>query len=279
MTVRPLISDLVHETATTTGTGDFTIASVSGKQSFNSAFGTGGSSLFYYFISNRSAAEWEVGTGHLSSSTVLVRDAVINSSNADAAVNFSAGTKDVTNDIPAQYTQQWLDSGSVSAAATLDVALDTWSANFNVFKLYLWNIDTSADCNIRLTFSDDGGVAFEADAADYGWVVNGCAVTGTAEDAFKVFGDDSDAFINCSYDLFDAATTNAGSMEITIYDPAATVGTHVQWIIGYWDDEATKSWNWDAGSGMALTASAYTDVRVQLSTGTFSCEYTLVGLR
>jgi hypothetical protein len=279
MTVRPLISDLVHETATTTGTSDFTIASVSGKQSFNSAFGTGGSSLFYYFISNRSAAEWEVGTGHLSSSTVLVRDAVINSSNADAAVNFTAGTKDVTNDIPAQYTQLWLDSGSVSGAATLDLALDTWSANFNVFKLYLWNIDTSGDAGIQLRFSDDGGVAFEADAADYAWITNGGAVTGTTEDAFAVFGDDSDSFINCTYDLLDAATTNAGAMEITIYDPAATVGTHVTWSMGYWDNEATKSWGVNNGAGLALTASAYTDVRVLVSTGTFSCEYTLIGLR
>jgi hypothetical protein len=32
-----------------------------------------------------------------------VRDTVLQSSNSDAAVTFSAGVKDVMNDIPAQY--------------------------------------------------------------------------------------------------------------------------------------------------------------------------------
>lgn len=94
-------ANLVHQTSVTTGTGDFTITAVNGKNSFNNAFGTGGSNLFDYFISNRDAAEWEYGTGHLSSSTVLVRDTVILSTNANAAVNFGAGTKDVCNDLPA----------------------------------------------------------------------------------------------------------------------------------------------------------------------------------
>ena len=95
------IDDLVHETATTTGTGNFTLSNVDGRQSFNSAFGTGGTDVFYYFISHRTAGEWEVGTGHLSTSTTLVRDTVLASSNSGSAVNFAAGTKDVTNDLPA----------------------------------------------------------------------------------------------------------------------------------------------------------------------------------
>jgi len=97
----PAPSDLVHETTTSTGTGNLTVTSESGKRTFNTAFGTGGSNLFDYFISHRTAAEWEIGTGHLSASTTFVRDTVISSSNANAAVNFSAGTKDVTNDVRA----------------------------------------------------------------------------------------------------------------------------------------------------------------------------------
>lgn len=97
----PAPANLVHETTTGTGTGNLTVASESGKQSFNDAFGTGGTDTFDYFISHQSANEWEHGTGHLSDATTLVRDTVIDSSNADAAVNFSAGTKDVTNDVPA----------------------------------------------------------------------------------------------------------------------------------------------------------------------------------
>lgn len=95
-------SNLVHEQSTTNGTGDFTLSGVNGKRSFSDAFGTGSDpDVFYYFISNRGAAEWEVGTGHMSDASTLVRDTVIASSNSNSAVNFSAGTKDVTNDIPA----------------------------------------------------------------------------------------------------------------------------------------------------------------------------------
>lgn len=97
----PAPSDLIHETATSTGTGNFTLVAVNGKRTFNTGFGTGGTDLFDYYISSRDAAEWERGTGHMSDATTLVRDTVIASSNSDSAVSFSAGTKDVTNDIPA----------------------------------------------------------------------------------------------------------------------------------------------------------------------------------
>jgi len=95
------IANLVHQQSTTTGTSDFTLTAMNGKQSFNTAFGTGGSNVFYYFIMNQSAAEFEYGTGHLSSSTVLVRDTVIGGTNSTSLVNFSAGTKDVCCDIEA----------------------------------------------------------------------------------------------------------------------------------------------------------------------------------
>lgn len=97
----PAPSDLVHETTTGTGTGNLDLVNVNGKRSFNTAFSTGGTNVFDYFISHRTAAEWERGTGHMSDADTLVRDTVIASSNSNNAVNFSAGTKDVSNDIPA----------------------------------------------------------------------------------------------------------------------------------------------------------------------------------
>lgn len=98
----PAPANLVHETSTSTGTGNLTLTAVNGKQGFNTAFGNGApTNVFDYFISNRDAAEWERGTGHMSDATTLVRDTVIESTNANAAVSFSAGTKDVVNDVPA----------------------------------------------------------------------------------------------------------------------------------------------------------------------------------
>ena len=100
----PTPKDLIHETTETTGLGNLTVAAVNGRVRFGDAtngFGLGGTDVFDYFVSHLSADEWEIGTGHMSDIDTLVRDTVIKSSNADAAVNFSAGTKDVTNDMPA----------------------------------------------------------------------------------------------------------------------------------------------------------------------------------
>ena len=98
----PTPANLVHETSVSTGSGNLTLIAVNGKQRFSTAFGTGvTTNVFDYFISNRDAAEWERGTGHMSDATTFVRDTVLESSNGGAAVNFSAGTKDVANDIPA----------------------------------------------------------------------------------------------------------------------------------------------------------------------------------
>lgn len=101
----PNIANLVHQSTLSGGTGDLTLTALNGRQSFNAGFGTGGTDVFFYFISHKTAGQWEIGTGHLSSATILVRDTVIASSNADALVDFSAGEKDVINDIPASYQQ------------------------------------------------------------------------------------------------------------------------------------------------------------------------------
>lgn len=91
-------ADQVWETSQFTGTGNVTALTAVVK-SFNTAFGTGGTDVFRYYIRNRTVpGEFERGTGHLSDSTTLVRDTVEESSNGGAAVNFSAGLKDVTSD-------------------------------------------------------------------------------------------------------------------------------------------------------------------------------------
>ena len=132
----PAPSDLVHETSTTTGTGNFTLTNANGKRSFNTAFGTGGTDIFDYYISNRDAAEWERGTGHLSAASTLVRDTVIASSNSNNAVNFSAGTKDVTNDVPAT-SQHWgtgvTPGGRLTVASATPVITATDSGNTTMY--------------------------------------------------------------------------------------------------------------------------------------------------
>lgn len=86
--------DRVKETTTTTGTGAITLAgAASGFRAF-SAIATNGDTV-YYCIAHQSAAEWETGLGTWGTGGTLTRTTVIASSNGGAAVNFSAGTKDV----------------------------------------------------------------------------------------------------------------------------------------------------------------------------------------
>lgn len=99
------VSNIVYQRSVTTGAGAFGLSALAGYRSFYTAFGTGGSDMFFYCIRHTTLSEWEVGTGHLSDAATLVRDTVIASSNGGAAVLFSAGNKDVVNDIPAE--RQW----------------------------------------------------------------------------------------------------------------------------------------------------------------------------
>lgn len=86
--------DRVKETTTTTGTGAVTLAgAVSGFRAF-SAIAANGDTV-YYAIVHQSAAEWETGLGTWNTGGTLTRTFVIESSNAGALVNFSAGTKNV----------------------------------------------------------------------------------------------------------------------------------------------------------------------------------------
>lgn len=87
-----ITADRVKETSTTTGTGSVTLAGAAlGYRTFNTAFGVG--PTLYYCIAR--GAEWEVGIGTLSSPTLLARTTVLSSSNANALVSFTGGTKDV----------------------------------------------------------------------------------------------------------------------------------------------------------------------------------------
>jgi hypothetical protein len=90
----PYLADRVKDTTTTTGTGAITLgnSAPSGYQTFATAFGSS-STWVSYCISG--GAEWEVGKGTFNGTTGLTREIVRSSSNSNALVNFSAGSKDV----------------------------------------------------------------------------------------------------------------------------------------------------------------------------------------
>ena len=95
------VGDRVKDTTTTTGTGAVTMSGTAptGYRTLATALGSGSQSGIPYVIELTS--EWEVGLGTFNGTTGLTRDVVLASSNAGALVSFSAGTKNVWVDLPA----------------------------------------------------------------------------------------------------------------------------------------------------------------------------------
>lgn len=95
------IFDRIKETTVSTGTGAPTLAgALTGFKTFASRY-TNGDTLPYLY---NGGAEWEVGLGTINlPGGTLTRSVVLASSNADALVNFSAGTKVISVSLPAAY--------------------------------------------------------------------------------------------------------------------------------------------------------------------------------
>ena len=95
-----LYADRVQETTTTTGTGTITLAgAVSGYRTFTEALANGDRVNYTIAL----GTEWETGNGVFTASgTTLTRENVFSSSNSNALVSFSAGSKLVFIDLPAQ---------------------------------------------------------------------------------------------------------------------------------------------------------------------------------
>lgn len=88
------VKDRVLETSTTTGTGTINLAgAVTGFRTFAAAFTTG--DLVAYIMDD--GTDWETGIGTFTSGSpnTLARTTVLASSNAGAAVNWGAGTRNV----------------------------------------------------------------------------------------------------------------------------------------------------------------------------------------
>ena len=109
------ISDRVKETTVTTGTGTVTLAgAVTGFRAFSAVLSN--SDTTYYAIVG--ANQFEVGIGTYTSGT-LSRDTVLSSSNSNALVEFSAGSKNVFITQPADKAIYQDASGNVSGYACL----------------------------------------------------------------------------------------------------------------------------------------------------------------
>ena len=96
-----VLFDRVKENTTTTGTGTIVLGGAqTGYQSFAVV---GNANTTYYTIADQTGSNWEVGIGtYYTGNVSLARTTILSSSNANAATNFTAGTKDVFITYPSE---------------------------------------------------------------------------------------------------------------------------------------------------------------------------------
>ena len=94
-----VLKDRVKQQSTTTGTGTYTLSgSFSGFETFAEV--GNGNTTFYCCTDG---TDFEIGIGtYASSGTTLARTTILQSSNSDAAVSWSAGTRTLFCTMPAQ---------------------------------------------------------------------------------------------------------------------------------------------------------------------------------
>lgn len=311
----PAPANLVHETSSSTGTGNLTLAAVNGKQRFSGAFSTGATqNVFDYFISNRGATEWERGTGHMSDANTLVRDTVIESTNSNNAVNFSAGTKDVCNDIPAGNQTRFEGStvtdghavvfdgttgrlfrSAGSPPAAIDLVLlanGTWSAVSEIaftdltdsyFK-YTLICDSvlHSDDNVTLSVqaSDDNGSSYLSN--DYAGGAEGRMVdfNGTSWSLSSWSWSTSPAFTALEINGNLSNAGNGHAFEFQVINPATAVPTCFILSGGAFQVvDANEKHVGINGTWYYTESTAITAFKLAISAGTFEGRYQLYGWR
>lgn len=136
--------DYVAEATTTTGTDDFELGgAVNNMRAFGDAMSDGDTVEYACYFYTGAALEWETGLGTYDTATdTLARTTVLSSSNADAKVSFSAGTKTVLSTPIAKRHRQMISGGY--AQTLTDAEKAQAQSNIGI---------SPSDCQGRLTLS------------------------------------------------------------------------------------------------------------------------------
>ena len=162
-----VINNRVRETTSTTGTGAVTLGgAVGGFQSF--AAGIGNDNTTYYAISINSESEWEVGLGTLNSdSSTLTRTTVLESSNSDSAVDFSAGAKEVFCTLPSEKAV-YLDASGDQVGGFTSLADDSSPQLGGDLDVVTYDILSTSNRDIDIIPHGTGDVNLGADTVQVG---------------------------------------------------------------------------------------------------------------
>ena len=164
------ILDRVQEYTTSTGTGSLTLAGAVTKMVTFASQSVATSDTFWGLIEHTTAAEWEIALCTYTSTGAgsITRATPLKSSNANAAVNFSSGTKTVSIVPPAAVltllgTLEMVNAPVISAGAlSLDMLLGT------VHKVALTaNVTALTFANVLPGFASSFTVEFTANGTPY----------------------------------------------------------------------------------------------------------------
>ncbi|KAA8387774.1 hypothetical protein FKW31_03810 [Acetobacter sp. DmW_136] len=127
------LGNYVLETATSPGTGGFTLnGAEANRRAFSTAFPNGGNVL--YFADDGSQAEWGIGTLTVGTPSTLARSTVLgNTAGTKVALNFP-GSVEVYNEIPAEMVAVLEQDGSLELAGSLTVKGKTLVQNVDDFS-------------------------------------------------------------------------------------------------------------------------------------------------
>ena len=290
-----MVSNLVRETSTGSGTGNLTLATKSGYVSFYNAYGSGGSNLFYYFIIDVTNNAWEAGSGHIYTDNVsLVRDTVIASSNSNSLVNFVGGTTlQVVNSLPASKTPSTDDvSGGAFTGGPggSNLILTNTSPRYNVWAASTYGLSVQLPAANTLTsiggpifvIKNDGVYSFTVidDAGNIRWILdagesvemfcsNNSSVPGVWS-AGNILGTANDLFnINNQTTTVHTVAGATGSKTMAFCPLTSTTGFMI-----YYDATATAGW-WGVVvtvSGESISFGTRTSLQAQSDTLAFcSC--------
>jgi hypothetical protein len=176
-----IVKDRVMESASTTGTGAFTLAGAyTGFRAFSSVCST--NDTFYYVIAaldgnGNPSGDWECGLGTYSGTNTLTRTTVHASTNSNAAVNFAAGTKRVILDATATYLALSAKTDTVNTFS----ALQTFSGGASMTPAatpattavgYLGCPQNQQDANYTTVMSDSGKHLYHTSASTHTWTID-----------------------------------------------------------------------------------------------------------
>lgn len=160
-----------------------------------------------------------------------------------------------------------LNSGTVSAAATLDIVLTAYTA-YRGLKLIFYNfVPATDDVAMWLRFSTDGGSSYDAGASNYNWsssrIVPASGIAAGAADT-EIQLTQTEAGTN---NISNVTAEGGISGWIEIMGQTETgIRTSCLWECQYWNAGATAAF-WVAGAGRRATAQDTDALRLLFSSG------------